>query len=274
MTVSAIQMPTCADEAKNLAVAGEMMDRAMEQHPDVVVLPEMFACPYETPCFPRYAQEAGGKTWQALSALARDHGVYLIAGSVPEREGEDVYNTSYVFDPRGEQIARHRKVHLFDINVAGGQAFKESDTLTAGRDTTVFDTPFGRMGLCICYDIRFPEIFRRMVDAGAQAVFVPAAFNMTTGPAHWELSFRMRALDNQIFCVGCAPARDVNGSYVSWAHSIMTDPWGGVIAQLQEKPGILTRTLDLERVAQVREQLPLLHHRRADLGECPVKEKA
>lgn len=150
---------------------------------------------------------------------------------MPEEDGEKIYNTSFVFDRSGNQIVRHRKMHLFDIRVDGGQSFCESDTFSAGEDITVFDTEFGKMGLIICFDIRFPELTRLEAFKGAQAVFVPAAFNMTTGPAHWELSFRARALDNQVFMVGCAPARDENAFYVSYANSIVTGPWGDVLAR-------------------------------------------
>lgn len=143
----------------------------------------------------------------------------------------------------------------------------ESETLTAGDSLTTFDTPWGKMGLCICYDIRFPEWMRLMALEGAKAVFIPAAFNMTTGPAHWELSFRARALDNQIYLFGCAPARDMDASYHSWGNSIATNPWGEVMAQLDETEGILFAHADFEREDAIRDQLPLLRHRRVDLYE-------
>ena len=177
----------------------------------------------------------------------------------------NVYNTSYIFDRQGKQIGKHRKAHLFDIDVKGGQSFRESDTLTAGDSDTVFDTEFGKMGVIICFDIRFPEMARMTVNDGAKVIFVPAAFNMTTGPAHWELSFRTRALDNQIYMVGCAPVRDVSSSYVSWGHSIVTDPWGKVVNMLDEKEGILLAELDLDYEDDVRDQLPLLKSRRHDM---------
>ena len=264
---AAVQMRTTADKAENLRTAGGYVRRLAEKGgQDVVVLPEMFCCPYQTDLFPVYAEEEGGPAWEAMSALSRECGVYLVAGSMPERDGEGrIYNTSYIFDRKGEPIGKHRKVHLFDINVKGGQSFRESETLTAGDALTVFDTEFGRMGVMICFDIRFPEWTRLMTDAGAKAVFVPAAFNMTTGPAHWELSFRARALDNQIWMLGCAPARDMAASYHSWGHSICTDPWGRVVSQLDEKEGVLEADLDLTYEADIRAQLPLLAGRRSGL---------
>ena len=184
---------------------------------------------------------------------------------MPELDGNDVYNTSFVFDRNGRELARHRKVHLFDIDVKGGQRFFESETLKAGNEITVFDTEFGKMGLLICFDIRFPEICRLMALKGAKVLFAPASFNMTTGPMHWEILFRLRAVDNQFFTVGASPARDENGVYVSYGNSIAVNPWGKVIyrAQAGEAMGIVD--LDLNDVADVMEQLPLIRAMRNDV---------
>lgn len=264
--VAAIQMPTVTDKMQNVRTAGIYLEKIKDEKPDFVILPEMFCCPYQTQNFPVYAEEEGGSVWQQLSEYAKQYGIYLIGGSMPEKDAEGkVYNTSYIFDRQGKQIGKHRKVHLFDIDVTGGQTFKESDTLTAGDHDTVFDTEFGRMGVMLCFDIRFPELARMMVNDGAKAIFVPAAFNMTTGPAHWELSFRTRALDNQIYMIGCAPMRDESAGYISWGHSIVTDPWGRVIDMLDEKEGVLLTELDLDYEEQVREELPLLKSRRKDM---------
>ena len=264
--IAAIQMSTVADKMENVRTVKAYLEKIKDENPDFVILPEMFCCPYQTENFPIYAEEEGGPIWQQLSAYAKQYGVYLIGGSMPEKDAEgNVYNTCYVFDREGKQIGKHRKVHLFDIDVKGGQTFKESDTLTAGDSDTVFDTEFGKIGVMLCFDIRFPELSRMMVNDGAKVIFVPAAFNMTTGPAHWELSFRTRALDNQIYMVGCAPARDVSAGYISWGHSIVTDPWGRVIDMLDEKKGILLAELDMDYEEQVREELPLLKSRRKDI---------
>ena len=232
---------------------------------DLVMLPEMWNGPYEARLFPTFAEPEGGPSWRFLSDLARERGVYLCGGSIAERDGDRIYNTAYVFDPMGHEIAKHRKMHLFDIDVKGGQRFFESDTLSPGNDVTTFSTPFCTMGLCICYDFRFPELARLMVEQGAKVILVPAAFNMTTGPAHWELLFRSRAVDNQIFSVGVAPARDLSASYHSWGHSIVCSPWGEVLSEMDETEGVAITTLDLDRLDAVREQLPLLKHRRTDV---------
>ena len=264
--IAAIQMPTVTAKMENVRTVKTYLEKIKDENPDFVILPEMFCCPYQTENFPIYAEKEGGPVWQQLSGYAKQYGIYLIGGSMPEKDAEgNVYNTSYIFDREGKQIGKHRKVHLFDIDVKGGQTFKESDTLTAGDSDTVFDTEFGKIGVMLCFDIRFPELSRMMVNDGARIVFVPAAFNMTTGPAHWELSFRTRALDNQIYMVGCAPARDVSAGYISWGHSIVTDPWGRVTGMLDENEGILLAELDMDYEEQVREELPLLKSRRKDI---------
>lgn len=264
--IAAIQMSTVADKMENVRTVKTYLEKIKDENPDFVILPEMFCCPYQTENFPIYAEKEGGPVWQQLSGYAKQYGIYLIGGSMPEKDAEgNVYNTSYIFDREGKQIGKHRKVHLFDIDVKGGQTFKESDMLTAGDSDTVFDTEFGKIGVMLCFDIRFPELSRMMVNDGAKVIFVPAAFNMTTGPAHWELSFRTRALDNQIYMVGCAPARDVSAGYISWGHSIVTDPWGRVTDMLDEKKGILLAELDMDYEEQVREEFPLLKSRRKDI---------
>lgn len=254
------------EKKRNLIQAAELLADPALQDIDLAIMPEMFCCPYENKFFPEYAEPEGGETWEKCSRLAADHGIYLVSGSMPERDEEGrIYNTSYVFDRKGHQIGKHRKMHLFDIDIKGGQYFKESDTLTPGEQVTVFDTEFGRMGLCICYDFRFPELARLMVDKGAQVIIVPAAFNMTTGPLHWELMFRQRAVDNQVYTIGAAPARDLNAGYYSWGHSIAADPWGKVLMEMEEKPAVKVVELELDEVKKVREQLPLLKHRRGDI---------
>lgn len=262
LTIAQLQTPVHADKEKNLEHLIPLMEQAKAAGADVICLPEMFNCPYETSNFPIYAEAESGAFWTALSKLAKKFQVYLSAGSIPEKdELGRIFNTAYVFDRDGNQIAKHRKVHLFDIDVKGGQCFKESDTLTAGDSATVFDTEFGKMGLCICFDFRFVEIARRMALEGANIILVPAAFNMTTGPAHWEVMFRSRAIDNQVFTFGTAPARDLSASYHSWGHSIAVSPWGTILNQMDEKAGMQITTIDVDDVASIREQLPIMKTR-------------
>ncbi len=261
--ICVIQMKTRRTKEASLRAALEGIRRGAEKGADFAVLPEMFACPYDTGAFPGYAEEAGGETVRRLSEAAARHGLYVVGGSIPERDGEGkLYNTSFVFGRDGKLLARHRKVHLFDVEIPGGIRFRESDVLSPGEAATVFPTEFGNMGLCLCFDLRFPELFRAMTDRGARMVFCPAAFNRTTGPRHWELLFRARAVDHQIFTVGAAPAADLSASYVSYGHSIVVSPWGEVTAQAGEEETLLMAEADLDQVSAVRAQIPLLKSRK------------
>ena len=261
-----IQMRVSGDKEADLKTATQYITQCAQQGAQIVTLPEMFCCPYQTTCFPQYAEREGGMIWQRLAEAAQKNQVYLVGGSMPEIDADGrIYNTNFTFDRNGQMIGKHRKMHLFDIDVSGGQRFKESDTLSPGSQVTVVSTEFGAVGVAICYDLRFPELARLMALAGAQILIYPGAFNMTTGPAHWEILFRTRALDNQVFLLGCSPARDKSASYISYGHSIAVSPWGEVMDQLGAGEGLLFAEMDLEKVAQVRRELPLLQHRRTDL---------
>ncbi len=265
MKLGLIQMITYKDKEMSLDKAAENIKQLADQGADMVVLPEMFNCPYETQRFPQYAEPEGGPTWQRMQQVARDNHIYLVCGSIAEIEDGNIYNTSFVFDRDGNQIGKHRKIHMFDINIENGQYFKESETLEAGDQATVFETEYGTIGLAICYDVRFPELSRMMVDRGAKMLIYPAAFNMTTGPAHWELLFRTRAVDNQVFTVGCAPARDYSLSYISYGNSIVVDPWGDVLGRLDDSEGYLLGEIDFGEVSHIREQLPIIKQLRKDV---------
>ena len=265
LRIASIQLRQKATKHETYKHVRALVSSVPDGAADLIMLPEMWNGPYEAKLFPTFAEPDGGPSWRFLSHLAKERGVYLCGGSIAERDGDRVYNTAYVFDPSGKQIAKHRKMHLFDIDVKGGQRFFESETLSPGNSVTTFSTPFCTMGLCICYDFRFPELSRLMVDAGAKVILVPAAFNMTTGPAHWEVLFRSRAVDNQVYTVGTAPARDPAASYQSWGHSIVCSPWGDVLMQMNEKEAVAITTLDLDRLEAVRAQLPLLAQRRTDV---------
>jgi omega-amidase len=262
------QLKVGEDKNLNLKRAGEMIEESVQAGAEIVVLPEMFNCPYQQEFFPRLAEEeADGPTVKLLSDLAREKHCYIIGGSIPERDRERIYNTSFVFDRQGQRIAKHQKMHLFDINLPGRIAFQESAILSPGNQVTSFDTEFGRIGLAICYDIRFPELFRLLVNRGVIAVIVPAAFNTTTGPAHWETLFRTRAIDNQVFMIGVGPARNHQAGYQSYGHSLVVDPWGEVLWQAGEEETVGIVTINTDKVAQIRAELPLLNHRRLDLYE-------
>ncbi len=275
MKLALIQMKGFDTNEKNIEAALKKIDEAATAGADFVVLPEMFSCPYKASNFPIFAQMDGGLNWEKLSESAKKNKIYLVAGSMPELEIDrshltpvnKIYNTSYVFDRNGTQIAKHRKMHLFDCDIPSAR-FYESETLSPGSQVTVFDTEFGKIGLMICFDIRFPELSRLMVDRGAKMIVVPAAFNMTSGPAWWDIMFRTRSTDNQLFMAGCSPARDENAGYVAWGHSLVTDPFGKILAQLDEKEGILYYDLDLSQVETFRNQYKILKARRTDIYKC------
>ncbi len=254
-----------ANKKETRAKAETMIRDAAAAGCDMVCLPEMWNTPYANEFFRPYAEPEDGETVAFMSNLAKELGIYLIGGSISEIDHDKVYNTSFAFDREGNVIGKHRKAHLFDINVEGGIRFMESDTLTQGESATLFDTEFGKMGLAICFDVRFPELFRKMALEGAQMIFLPGAFNMTTGPVHWHLSMKMRALDNQVFFAAISPARNMDGVYQAFGHSMIVDPWADVIAEAGAGEEIILAEIDLDKVASIRNQLPLLKARRPEL---------
>lgn len=263
--IAVCQMEISENKEENLNKAEKMVIEASSNSADLVVLPEMFNCPYDNSFFPKFAEGFPGETTDFLSKLAKEQNVYIVGGSIPERDGENIFNTSYIFDRNGKLIGKHRKMHLFDIDVEGGIKFKESDTLGAGNKATVFETEFCKVGVAICYDMRFPELMRLMALKDAEVIIVPAAFNMTTGPAHWHSLAKIRAMDNQLYFVAASPARKLDSSYIAYGHSLIVDPWGDIIKEADEKEDIIYSDIDLKRVKEIREQLPLLKHRREDV---------
>lgn len=267
------QMVVTLDKKVNQARAQAMIQEAADQHCQMVILPEMFTCPYETKLFPQYAEKyPQGETFTMLSEVAAREKIVVVGGSVPEL-GEDnkLYNTSFIFDEQGDLVGRHRKIHLFDVDIPGGTVCNESSILSPGQEMTVLKVAGLTVGFGICYDIRFPELSRLMALAGASVLIFPAVFGLTTGPAHWELLLRGRAVDNQVFIVGAAPG---NGSGVGqvYGHSAVVDPWGNIMAMAGTEETLLTVEIDLGTIASVREQLPLLQQRRLDLYDVAYKK--
>ncbi|KAG0241550.1 carbon-nitrogen hydrolase [Mortierella sp. GBAus27b] len=263
-----VQLAVTANKDDNLANARTHVLEAASKGANLVVLPECFNSPYGTKYFPEYAESLeGSRSVKALSDMAKEANVYLIGGSIPEHDPTDdkIYNTCTIYDPKGTLIAKHRKVHLFDIDVPGRIRFQESETLTAGSQLTHVDTEFGKVGVGICYDIRFPEPAMIAARQGCFAMIYPGAFNMTTGPLHWELLQRARAVDNQMFVAACSPARDLAADYHAWGHSTIVGPAGDVIETMDEKQGIIYADLDLSKMAEFRQSIPLTTQRRFDL---------
>ncbi|XP_017278897.1 omega-amidase NIT2 [Kryptolebias marmoratus] len=202
------------------------------------------------------AGEGGGGAGQQSGAAP---------GSIPEEDCGKLYNSCAVFNPDGEMILKHRKIHLFDINVPGKIRFQESETLSPGSSLSTFDTPFCKVGVGICYDMRFAELAQLYGRKGCQLLVYPGAFNMTTGPAHWELLQRARAVDNQVFVATASPARDEAASYVAWGHSSVVNPWGEVISKAGAEETIIYADIDLQYLADIRQQIPITSQRRDDL---------
>lgn len=264
MKLGLIQMKVVNNKAENLKRAEKFIKSASMNGARIVVLPEMFNCPYDNSYFRAYAEGLEGETVRQLSNWAKESKIILIGGSIPEVDENFIYNTSYIFDENGVLIGKHRKVHLFDIDIKNKIKFTESEVLSSGNKSTVISTTYGKIGVCICYDIRFPELARKMVLEGAELILVPGAFNMITGPAHWELTARARALDNQVYYGLCSPARNEGDHYQVYGHSLITNPWGDVIGQLDEEEGVLIKDIDMDFEREVRDQLPLLKHRKSE----------
>lgn len=274
--IALCQMNVIDNKEENLKKAISMIKTASKKDADLIILPEMFNCPYENEKFIEYSEKAENSyTLNLISEIASEEKKYIIAGSIPEKEAtstsERIYNTSFMFNPNGEIIAKHRKMHLFDIDVKGKIYFKESDTLTAGNQITIAETSFGKIGIGICYDIRFPELARLMTLEGADILCYPGAFNLTTGPAHWEMLFKARACDNQVFTIGVAPALDKNANYNSYGHSLIVNPWGEILSSASFEEELIISEIDLDEIKKVREELPLLKNRRKDIYNLEKK---
>ena len=265
MKIGLVQMRVTAHKEDNLRRAEEGVLRAAEQGAEIVALPEMFCCPFLNELFPSFAEPKTGEVYRRLRDLAKKAGVILVAGSFPEIEGEKLYNSCFVFDRDGNEIANHRKAHLYDVDIKDGPSMMESDVFSKGDALTFFEVDGHKFGLTICFDIRFPEMFMALGLAGAEAVFVPAAFNTKTGPMHWELLYRTRAVDNQLFTIGISPSRHEDDPYVSHGHSIIASPWAEVILDAGEEEGVHVVDVDLEESARVREEMPLLKLRRPEV---------
>lgn len=263
--IANVQSKVCEDKLDTINRLDKLLTDNHIEQADIAVLPEMWNCPYKTQLFPKYAEPGKGETWKLMSDVAKKYNIYLVGGSMPEIDEEGkVFNTCYIFNRQGEQIGKHRKVHLFDVNF-GAKPFHESDTLTGGDAFNTFDTEWGKMAADICFDVRFPEGMRLQALDGAKVIFLPAAFMMNTGEAHWDMNLRMRAVENQIFLIADAPARDTSLGYETWAHSRVIDPWGDVLTDLGTEETVAFTEIDLDRIDEVKAQLPLMSARRTDL---------
>eukprot|EP00211_Chloroparvula_japonica_P016932 CAMPEP_0119134258 /NCGR_PEP_ID=MMETSP1310-20130426/16174_1 /TAXON_ID=464262 /ORGANISM="Genus nov. species nov., Strain RCC2339" /LENGTH=289 /DNA_ID=CAMNT_0007125033 /DNA_START=144 /DNA_END=1009 /DNA_ORIENTATION=- len=277
------QLQVGEDKDANLENARKAIAKAAHAGANMICLPECFNCPYSNDAFPPYAEDLSGlrkgetagsdvsKSAAMLSAAAKEHSVYLIGGSIPEKDSEGkVYNTSMVFGKDGEFLAKHRKVHLFDIDVPGKIRFMESETLSPGESPTTFDTEYGKIGVAICYDLRFPELSHVMAhQLGCVFLCFPGAFNTTTGPLHWELLLRARASDNQSFVAGVSPARNPDSKYQAWGHTSVIDPMARVLSTTEHNPDIVYADIDLSLIPETRSAIPIRNQRRHSVYKSP-----
>ncbi|WP_428377476.1 carbon-nitrogen hydrolase family protein [Lichenicoccus sp.] len=276
MRISVIQMSPTSDKDQNIAEASRLIRAAAEaDRPDLVVLPEMWSCLGGTQAIKFQAAEdlpdprtgsPGGPAYRAMQALARETGSTLHAGSIGERSGERISNTSLVFGPDGRELARYRKIHLFDVVTPSGEGYRESDTYRPGDAVITVQVGSVRAGLAICYDLRFGELFLRLRREGAELIILPAAFTAETGAAHWKTLLRARAIETQCWLAAsatCGRHLDATGApRMTYGHSMLIDPWGTVVAQAADGPGWATGTLVAARTASVRAGIPVLDHRR------------
>jgi len=274
--IALCQMNVVDDKKSNNQKAIEMIKEGKKQGADLAILPEMFNCPYENEKFIEYGETLeNSSSLNEIAKLAKENKIHILAGSIPELEIKDntrnLYNTSVFFDDNGNILGKHRKMHLFDIDVKDKIYFKESDTLKAGDNFTLIDTKFCKIGIGICYDLRFVELSRILALKGAELLIFPGAFNLTTGPAHWSTLFKSRALDNQVFSIGVAPALNKTANYNSYGHSIAVNPWGEIIYQAEYSEELKVIEIDLDEIAKIREEIPVMKNRRTDLYKIEEK---
>jgi deaminated glutathione amidase len=276
LRISVIQMSPGSDKRENIAQARQLIGAALQaDRPDLVVLPEMWSCLGGDRATKFVAAEAipapdgsgeAGEAYTVLQGIARKAGIFVHGGSIGERTGDRISNTSLVFGPDGRELARYRKIHLFDVVTPNGEGYRESDTYAPGDAVVTVSLGAVTAGLAICYDVRFAELFLRLRRAGAELLILPAAFTAETGEAHWETLLRARAIETQCWLAAsgtCGRHLDGHGAArLTYGNSMLVDPWGTVVARASSGTGWTTGTLDPARTQRVRAGIPVLDHRR------------
>ncbi len=266
--IAAVQMCSVPDRAVNLDAAERFIDQAASEGALFICLPENFSLLGSPDQKVAEAESAdGGPTLEFLRQMGRRHEVFLIGGSIPLQTADPhrVSNTCFAIGPDGRVLARYDKLHLFDVSIDEANTYRESDHVAPGTEVVTFEAAGLTLGLSICFDIRFPELYRRMAGAGADVVFVPSAFTVPTGRAHWEVLLRARAIENQCYVVAPAQIGEHTKGRTSYGKSMIVDPWGVVAALAADEPGIIWADIDTGRIADVRNRLPALEKRRRDL---------
>lgn len=265
--VAAVQMTSGSEVDANLEAAGVLIAQAVADGAGLVVLPENFGLigRHERDKLSHVEADGEGPMQDFLAASAREYGIWLVGGSVPlETAGGDrVRQSLLVYDDEGRRVARYDKIHLFDVQLDNGETYRESGTIEPGDTVACVDSPFGRLGLSVCYDLRFPELYRRLMEQGATLMLVPSAFTQATGRAHWEPLLRARAIENLAYVLAPAQGGAHNNQRETWGHSMIVDPWGTILAECGDGPGVVVADLDPERLQQTRTRFPVLDHRRS-----------
>jgi len=265
--VAAIQMASGPNVSANLTEAERLLGSAAGAGAELIVLPENFAIVgmKENDKVKVREQEGSGVIQDFLAAQAKKHGIWLVGGTIPleASDAQHVRAACLVFNDQGEQVARYDKVHLFDVQVPdSNETYNESETIEPGNQAVVIDTPFGRLGLAVCYDLRFPELFRRMVDDGVELISLPSAFTAITGAAHWESLVRARAIENLSYLIASAQGGyHVNGRETH-GNSMIVDPWGRIMDRQPSGSGFVIAEIDREKVVNIRKNFPVLQHRK------------
>jgi predicted amidohydrolase len=273
LRVAAVQLNSTADKARNVAAAERLVRSAAADGAELIALPEKWNLLTDGPGLLAGAEPLDGPSLTAARGWARDLGVHLLAGSVPESGGEKAFNTSVMIGPDGEDLAVYRKIHMFDVD-AGGVSYRESANEQPGSDIVTARLGGLMVGLTVCYDLRFPELVRILALRGARLITVPSAFTTATGRDHWEVLLRARAIEDQLFVLAPNQVGEASPHYDSFGHSAIVDPWGAVLASAPDEECFIAADLDLDAQDRVRESLPSLANRRPGAYAWPQEDRA
>jgi predicted amidohydrolase len=266
MRIAVCQLQSGADVSANLEVVDRALREAAAGGADLAALPEYFAYLGDSRRRAELAEAVPGPLTDLVGKLAGELGIWVLGGSVLELDDGRVYDTSILFDRTGEVVARYRKIHLYDVDLPGQPPMRESATITPGEALVTHETEFARVGLSICYDLRFPELYRGLMAMGAEVLFIPAQFQHETGKDHWHALLRARAIEEQCFVVApgqCGTFGDPAKGRRSYGHSLIVDPWGRILAEgSEDEPGVWFADLDFAELRRIRNVLPALQHRR------------
>ena len=268
LMVAAIQMQSNDDKQHNLSRAEELLTIAIERGAKLIALPELFNVCGDPQLIRKNAEPIPGPTVDMLCTKAKEGRVYILGGSLAESADITgrIFNTSVLIDPLGKIIAKYRKIHLFDVEIGEQVVIKESDAVERGDKLVTAETEYGTVGLTICYDLRFPELYRSLAIKGAKIIFIPSAFMAATGKDHWEPLLRARAIENQAFIIAPNEIGPIPGTKtLRYGRSVIIDPWGTILAQASDTEGVITAELDFDYLMRVRKELPSLVHRRPEV---------